>query len=338
MRFVERGDLLHVTRRSRKLFDRAAYEALDSGFTSTVLIRMWIYPRDSTDPVAFIADQPAGALQPVGRGLRAASSTSPAGTQGRQGEAQGRGAEAADQRSTTSPSRGSPTLPYEQDLPARDGGRAQPGRRRRRSPQVRRWLSQGNGGGLDRGGAFFGSFVSVFVNPKIPEADRVLRIRSQPFYGHAHEQARTATLAAASSSTLAARAVGDAAARGRVPARRSARRDRGERRGERCVAARRRRWRRRSHRYHELVNVTKRVHGEIGRAPREAAADLAALDPRQRPDGDHRGSDAGRAARARDPARGRHASSPRSRSRRPVRSGATRSSINRCAQTARRCG
>ena len=48
--------------------------------------------------------------------------------------------------------------------------------------EVRRWLSQGTGGGLDRGGVFFGSFVSVFVNPKIAEADRVVRIRSQPFY------------------------------------------------------------------------------------------------------------------------------------------------------------
>ena len=48
--------------------------------------------------------------------------------------------------------------------------------------EVRRWLSQGTGGGLDRGGAFFGSFVSVFVNPKIAEADRVMRLRSQPFY------------------------------------------------------------------------------------------------------------------------------------------------------------
>jgi hypothetical protein len=48
--------------------------------------------------------------------------------------------------------------------------------------EVRRWLSQGTGGGLDRGGAFFGSFVSVFYNPKIADADRVLRIRSQPFY------------------------------------------------------------------------------------------------------------------------------------------------------------
>ena len=48
--------------------------------------------------------------------------------------------------------------------------------------EVRRWISQGTGGGLDRGGVFFGSFVSVFVNPKIAEADRVLRIRSQPFF------------------------------------------------------------------------------------------------------------------------------------------------------------
>ena len=48
--------------------------------------------------------------------------------------------------------------------------------------EVRRWLSQGTGGGLDRGSVFFGNFVSVFVNPKIAEADRVLRVRSQPFY------------------------------------------------------------------------------------------------------------------------------------------------------------
>ena len=47
--------------------------------------------------------------------------------------------------------------------------------------EVRRWLSQSSGG-IDRGGVFFGSFVSAFVNPKIAPADRVLRIRSQPFY------------------------------------------------------------------------------------------------------------------------------------------------------------
>jgi hypothetical protein len=29
---------------------------------------------------------------------------------------------------------------------------------------------------------FFGNFVSVFVHPKIAEADRLLKLRSQPFY------------------------------------------------------------------------------------------------------------------------------------------------------------
>jgi hypothetical protein len=47
---------------------------------------------------------------------------------------------------------------------------------------VQRSLRQGTGGGIERGGGFFGSFVSVFYNPKLAKADRVLSIRSQPFY------------------------------------------------------------------------------------------------------------------------------------------------------------
>jgi hypothetical protein len=45
--------------------------------------------------------------------------------------------------------------------------------------QVRSWLSEG--GSLDRGSSFFGSFVSVFVNPKLPAADRIMRLTSQPY-------------------------------------------------------------------------------------------------------------------------------------------------------------
>jgi hypothetical protein len=49
--------------------------------------------------------------------------------------------------------------------------------------EMRRWLTRPAGAAsLDRSTSFFGSFVSVFVNPKLPEADRVVRIRSQPFY------------------------------------------------------------------------------------------------------------------------------------------------------------
>lgn len=49
--------------------------------------------------------------------------------------------------------------------------------------EVRRWLTRPAGSTrLDRETSFFGSFVSIFVNAKLPEAERVIRARSQPFY------------------------------------------------------------------------------------------------------------------------------------------------------------
>lgn len=45
--------------------------------------------------------------------------------------------------------------------------------------RIRRWLARPVGGGRVGGTAFFGSFVSLFVNRRIGEADRVLRFRSQ---------------------------------------------------------------------------------------------------------------------------------------------------------------
>ena len=49
--------------------------------------------------------------------------------------------------------------------------------------EVRRWLTKPAGQErLDAGSSFFGSFVSVFVNPKLAEADRIAKYRSQAFY------------------------------------------------------------------------------------------------------------------------------------------------------------
>jgi hypothetical protein len=49
--------------------------------------------------------------------------------------------------------------------------------------EVRRWLARDSGAAkVEQGSSFFGSFVSIFVNPKVPVADRSLRLRSQPFY------------------------------------------------------------------------------------------------------------------------------------------------------------
>ena len=53
MKFIERGDELTVTTSIAQLFDSAAYEALASGFPSTVVIRMWVYDRKSSEPIGF---------------------------------------------------------------------------------------------------------------------------------------------------------------------------------------------------------------------------------------------------------------------------------------------
>lgn len=52
-----------------------------------------------------------------------------------------------------------------------------------RLAEMRRWLTKSTSEThLDSSSSFFGSFVSVFVNPKLQKADRIVRLRSQPFY------------------------------------------------------------------------------------------------------------------------------------------------------------
>ncbi len=47
---------------------------------------------------------------------------------------------------------------------------------------VRRWLSHPSGrGGSGSGDSFFGSFVSVFVNPRVEDSERLLQVVSQSF-------------------------------------------------------------------------------------------------------------------------------------------------------------
>lgn len=180
MRFIERASDLTVTTAITKLFDSEAYEALDSGFPSTVVIRIWVYPRSSTEPVAFqlIQRQVVYDLWDEVYIMRLDEPGS-----ARKILREKRKAEALKRLTSIDdlPIAKLAQMPYEQVYLLAMQIELNPVSKETLA-QVRRWLSQGNGGGLDRGGAFFGSFVSVFVNPKIPEADRVLRIRSQPFY------------------------------------------------------------------------------------------------------------------------------------------------------------
>lgn len=184
MRFVERGDELTVSTQPPggigSLFDASAYEALNTGIASTIVIRMQVTPRDSDTPVAeqlikrsvvydvwdevytLRLDQPGGRATTLKVKYRADALKWLTAI-------------------TDLPVARLSVLPVNQVFVLKMVVELNPVSQQTLA-EVRRWLSQGNGGGLDRGGAFFGSFVSVFYNPKIAEADRVLRIRSQPFF------------------------------------------------------------------------------------------------------------------------------------------------------------
>jgi hypothetical protein len=183
MQFVEHAEDLSVSTIKPgglgKLFDSPAYDALDSGFPSTVVIGLEVIPSDSSTPVAVQVVQRSVVydlwdevyvlrLDELGnhRTIKVKHR-----------------AEALKYLTTIDdlPIAKLAVVPYEQVFVLQIDAQLNPVSKETLA-EVRRWLSQGNGGGLDRGGAFFGSFVSVFWNPKIADADRVVRLRSQPFF------------------------------------------------------------------------------------------------------------------------------------------------------------
>jgi hypothetical protein len=183
MRFVETGDVLTVSTIPPggigKLFDAAAYETLNNGIPSTVVIRIQVTPRDSDTPVAQQLIQ-RSVVYDVWDEIYTVRLDEPTGRKTVKAKYR---AEALKWLTAIEniPVAKLDVLPLERIFVLKMVVELNPVSKETLA-EVRRWLSQGNGGGLERGGTFFGSFVSVFYNPKIADADRVLRIRSQPFY------------------------------------------------------------------------------------------------------------------------------------------------------------
>jgi hypothetical protein len=179
MRFIERGKNLTANGNIAKLFNEAAYEQLNSGFPSTIQIGTAVYPRGGNDPIS------------VGVELRTIvydlwDEQYVIRIEGQGGKRTRKVKYRAEALKILTAIEDFPiaalaNIPYEDVFYLRITVQLNPVSKETLA-EVRRWLSQGTGGGLDRGGVFFGSFVSVFVNPKIADADRVVRIRSQPFY------------------------------------------------------------------------------------------------------------------------------------------------------------
>ena len=177
MRFVERTEDLTVSLKIGGLFDYAAFQGLSTGYPSTIEIQTWVYPRDSSEVVAYTRNVRTVTYDlwdeiytvKLCKECKPVSVKSPA--------------EALTLLTSVDdwPIAKLVDLPFEDVFQLAIRVDLNPVSKETLA-EVRRWLSQGTGGGLDRGGVFFGSFVSVFVNPKIAEADRVIRLRSQPFF------------------------------------------------------------------------------------------------------------------------------------------------------------
>jgi hypothetical protein len=179
MRFIERGQTLTATGNIAKLFDQAAYEQLSSGFPSTIQISSAVYPRGGNNPIA-VGIELRTVVYDLWDEQYVIRVENASGKKTRKVKYR---AEALKILTAVEdfPIAALSDIPHEDVFYLRLTVQLNPVSKETLA-EVRRWLSQGTGGGLDRGGVFFGSFVSVFVNPKIADADRVLRIRSQPFY------------------------------------------------------------------------------------------------------------------------------------------------------------
>jgi hypothetical protein len=177
MRLIERGEDLTVTSAITKLFDSSAFNALSSGFLTSVQIQLWVYPRESTEPVAYsrIRRSVVYDMWDEIYTVKTCDTCKPVKVKSP--------AEALKLLSSIDdePVAKLADIPYDDVYYLAIRADLNPVSKETMA-EVRRWLSQGTGGGLDRGSVFFGNFVSVFVNPKIADADRVLRLRSQPFY------------------------------------------------------------------------------------------------------------------------------------------------------------
>ncbi|HEY1811266.1 MAG TPA: hypothetical protein VGG74_02860 [Kofleriaceae bacterium] len=177
MSFVEHGDQLVVSTKIQKLFDEAAYAALGTGFASTIVINTFVYPQNGGQPVA------------VQKAVRSVVYDIWDETYAVQLETSTKPIHVKFQSEALKLLTNIDSLPIAPliDMPYDDVFYLQMNVLlnpvdKKTLAEVQRWLSQGTGGGLDRGGVFFGSFVSVFVHPKIADADRVLQLQSQPFY------------------------------------------------------------------------------------------------------------------------------------------------------------
>jgi hypothetical protein len=178
MKFAERGSTLYITTDVTSVFDEAAYHRLEDGLLSTVVIRLWVFPKGSKRPLAFQLLHREMVYDLWGEAYEVAL-TGPNGRRVYRVKYRAEALKLVTELHQFAMADLS-VIPYDEPIEVAVVAELNPVSAETMA-EVRRWLSDGSGGGLDRGGSFFGSFVSVFVNLKVPDADRVLRTRSKTY-------------------------------------------------------------------------------------------------------------------------------------------------------------
>ncbi len=175
LRFTAREPMLTVSGTFTEAFDPEMLEQLSSGFTTTVVLRMYVYRRGSD-----VAIWSSAATWRVVYDLWAEVYLVKA--QDYAGERTYTAKTRADALMRVTTMANTPVAPLAVIEPGVDYFVGADVEVNPVSPEllaeVRRWMTRPSLGGA----SFFGGFVSFFLNPKIAEADRRLQFRSTPFY------------------------------------------------------------------------------------------------------------------------------------------------------------
>jgi hypothetical protein len=180
LRFAERDGMLVVSGSYTDVFDRALLDQLSSGFATTVVIRIFVFRRGVARPVAFAAAT-ARVVYDLWEERYLVRVHDP---RGERSFRRARRAEALQDLTTMVDLPPAPLerIPIGAHFFAAFVVEVNPVSQEVLA-DVRRWLARSAGPSEAAGNAsFFGSFVSLFVNPKIDEAERTLRFRSQLFF------------------------------------------------------------------------------------------------------------------------------------------------------------
>lgn len=181
MGFAERGKHLVLTASFTEIFDREAFEKISSGFPTTIVVRLYVYLKSRTESPVSLALLELEVVYDLWDEVYVVRSRGPLGEKLLRTRSRAQAI-----RSLTELEQ-MPIAPLDRLTIGPHHFVAMVVELNPVSPELlaemRQWLSRPAGEtSLDSSSSFFGSFVSVFVNPKLEQADRTLRIRSQPFY------------------------------------------------------------------------------------------------------------------------------------------------------------